>query len=72
MAGQGRQSSFLLRCDAAHLDEGINRRAQRVVEVYEIGAGKALSGMIRRIDRSLECTTVNDVDGVKAAAEKMG
>lgn len=46
--------------------------AQRVVEVYEIGAGKALSGMIRRIDRSLECATVIDVDGVKAAAEQMG
>jgi [acyl-carrier-protein] S-malonyltransferase len=46
--------------------------AQGVVEVYEIGAGKALLGMIRRIDRSLECIAVNDADGVKAAAEKMG
>ena len=46
--------------------------AQGVTEVYEIGAGKALSGMIRRIDRALECTAVNDPDGVKAAAEKIG
>ena len=45
---------------------------QGVTEVYEIGAGKALSGMIRRIDRSLECTAVNDPDGAKAAAEKIG
>jgi [acyl-carrier-protein] S-malonyltransferase len=46
--------------------------AQGVTEVYEIGAGKALSGMIRRIDRELACTAVNDPDGVKAAAEKIG
>lgn len=46
--------------------------AQGVTEVYEIGAGKALSGMIRRIDRALACTAVNDPGGVKAAAEKIG
>lgn len=46
--------------------------AQGVTEVYEIGASKALSGMIRRIDRALACTAVNDPDGVKAAAEKIG
>ena len=46
--------------------------AHGVTEVYEIGAGKALSGMIRRIDRELECMAVNDPDGVKAAAEKIG
>ncbi len=46
--------------------------AQGVTEVYEIGAGKALSGMIRRIDRALACTAVNDPDGAKAAAEKIG
>lgn len=45
--------------------------AQGVTEVYEIGAGKALSGMIRRIDRALACTAVNDPDGAKAAAEKI-
>jgi [acyl-carrier-protein] S-malonyltransferase len=46
--------------------------AQGVTEVYEIGAGKALSGMIRRIDRELACTAVNDPDGVKTATEKIG
>ncbi len=45
--------------------------AQGVTEIYEIGAGKALSGMIRRIDRDLACTVVNDPDGAKAAAEKI-
>jgi [acyl-carrier-protein] S-malonyltransferase len=46
--------------------------SQGVTEIYEIGAGKALSGMIRRIEKTLECTAVNDPDGVKAAAEKIG
>ncbi|MCP5074355.1 MAG: ACP S-malonyltransferase [Rhodobacteraceae bacterium] len=45
--------------------------AQGVTEIYEIGAGKALSGMIRRINRELACTAVNDPDGAKAAAEKI-
>ncbi|MEL6211815.1 MAG: ACP S-malonyltransferase, partial [Pseudomonadota bacterium] len=42
--------------------------AQGVTEVYEIGAGKALSGMIKRIDRSLTSTPVGTPDEVKAAA----
>ncbi len=46
--------------------------AQGVEEAYEIGAGKALSGMIRRIDRAIACTAVNDPAGAKAAAEKIG
>ncbi|PLS21978.1 ACP S-malonyltransferase [Neptunicoccus cionae] len=46
--------------------------AQGVSEIYEIGAGKALSGMIRRIAREIECVAVNDPDGAKAAAEKIG
>lgn len=45
---------------------------QGVTEAYEIGAGKALSGMIRRINRDLACMAVNDPAGVKAAAEKIG
>ena len=45
--------------------------AQGVGEAYEIGAGKALSGMIRRIDRAIACTAVNDPAGAKAAAEKI-
>ena len=45
---------------------------QGVSEAYEIGAGKALSGMIRRINRELACTAVNDPAGAQAAAEKIG
>lgn len=30
--------------------------AQGVTEIWEIGAGKALSGMVRRIDKSIACT----------------
>lgn len=43
--------------------------AQGVTEIWEIGAGKALSGMIRRIDREITCKAVNDPDGAKAAGE---
>lgn len=42
-----------------------------VNEVWEIGAGKALSGMIRRIDRSIACRAVGTPDDVKAAAESL-
>ena len=41
--------------------------AQGVTEYWEIGAGKALSGMIRRIDREATCVAINDPDGAKAA-----
>jgi len=43
--------------------------SQGVNEIWEIGAGKALSGMIRRIDREITCKAVNDPDGAKAAGE---
>ena len=42
--------------------------AQGVTEVWEIGAGKALSGMIRRINKEIECRAVLSPDDVKAAA----
>ncbi len=38
-----------------------------VGEIWEIGAGKALSGMIRRIDRSIATRAVGAPDDVKAA-----
>ena len=43
--------------------------AQGVDEVWEIGAGKALSGMVRRINRDIACRNVGTPDDVKAAAE---
>lgn len=45
--------------------------AQGVSEIFEVGAGKALSGMIRRIDREIKCAAIGDPDGVKAAAETL-
>jgi len=42
---------------------------QGVTEIWEVGAGKALSGMIRRIDREITCVAVNDPDGAKAAGD---
>ena len=41
--------------------------AQGVTEVFEIGAGKALSGMIKRIDRGLTTMAVSGPDDVVAA-----
>ncbi|MCA0873672.1 ACP S-malonyltransferase [Seohaeicola saemankumensis] len=45
--------------------------AEGVTEVWEIGAGKALSGMIRRIDRALACQAVGSPDDVKTAAQSL-
>lgn len=42
--------------------------AQGVTEFWEIGAGKALSGMIRKIDRSLTSRQIGTPDEVKATA----
>lgn len=41
--------------------------AEGVTEIWEIGAGKALSGMIRRIERSIACKALGAPDDVKAA-----
>jgi [acyl-carrier-protein] S-malonyltransferase len=42
-----------------------------VTELVEIGAGKALSGMARRIDRELAARAVNTAADVKALAEAL-
>ena len=39
--------------------------AAGVTEIWEIGAGKALSGMVRRIDRSIVCTAVGTPEDVQ-------
>lgn len=44
---------------------------QGVTEAWEIGAGKALSGMIRRIDRSIACRAVGTPGDVQATKEAM-
>lgn len=38
--------------------------AQGVDQMWEIGAGKALSGMVRRIDKSIACHTVGTPDDI--------
>ncbi|MVO14760.1 ACP S-malonyltransferase [Parasedimentitalea huanghaiensis] len=43
--------------------------AKGVTEFWEVGAGKALSGMIRKIDRSLTSRQVGTPENAKAAAE---
>ena len=45
--------------------------AAGVTEIWEIGAGKALSGMVRRINRDIETLPVGDADGVRAAVARL-
>ncbi len=45
--------------------------ANGVTEIWEIGAGKALSGMIRRIDREIATRAALSPDDVKAAADAL-
>ncbi len=45
--------------------------ANGVTETWEIGAGKALSGMVKRIDRSLGALAVGNPDQVKAAVASL-
>ena len=42
-----------------------------VTTLYEIGAGRVLTGLARRIERSLEANSVGTPDEVEAAAEKL-
>ncbi len=44
---------------------------QGVSEIYEIGAGKALSGMVRRINREIACKAVNTAEDVVAVATNL-
>jgi [acyl-carrier-protein] S-malonyltransferase len=44
---------------------------QGVTEFYEVGAGKALSGMIRRINRDATCMAVSTPEDVAAAVAEI-
>ncbi len=44
--------------------------AQGVNEMVELGAGKVLSGLIRRIDREIACDSVGTVEQIEALTEK--
>ena len=43
-----------------------------VNQFYEIGPGRVLRGLLRRIDRDADCTSVRDADGVRQMAEDVG
>jgi len=43
--------------------------AQGVTEMWEIGAGKALSGMVRRIDKSIACTAIGTPEDIAKLKE---
>lgn len=45
--------------------------AEGVTEIWEIGAGKALSGMVRRIDKSIDCRAVGTPEDVAGAAQAL-
>ncbi|MDU8910482.1 ACP S-malonyltransferase [Aestuariicoccus sp. MJ-SS9] len=45
--------------------------AAGVTEFWEIGAGKALTGMVRRIDRNASGRAIGSPDDVRAAAESL-
>ncbi|MGR3698179.1 MAG: ACP S-malonyltransferase [Roseovarius sp.] len=45
--------------------------AQGVTEIWEIGAGKALSGMVRRIARDIACRSIGSPDEVAAATARL-
>lgn len=46
-------------------------RDQGVTEMAELGAGKVLSGLARRIDRSIACTSVGTAEQIEAFIEKL-
>jgi [acyl-carrier-protein] S-malonyltransferase len=40
--------------------------AQGVSQVYEIGPGKVLCGLIKRIDKTLSCEALNTLDTLQS------
>ncbi len=47
-------------------------RDQGVNDMVELGAGKVLSGLARRIDRDIKCESVGTVEQVEALIERLG
>ena len=43
--------------------------SQGVQSFIEIGPGKVLSGLLRQIDRNLQCVNVEDESGLRAASQ---
>lgn len=46
-------------------------KEQGVSEMVELGAGKVLSGLIRRIDREISCTSAGTPEGIDALIESL-
>ncbi len=47
--------------------EGVQKLASQGVEkIYEVGPGKVLTGLIKRIDKSLSCESVNTPDSISS------
>ena len=44
---------------------------QGVDAIWEVGAGKALSGMVRRIERSIACTAIGTPEDVQRAVASL-
>ncbi|MEC7965882.1 MAG: malonyl CoA-acyl carrier protein transacylase, partial [Pseudomonadota bacterium] len=44
---------------------------QGVDAIWEVGAGKALSGMVRRIERSITCTAIGTPEDVQKAVASL-
>jgi [acyl-carrier-protein] S-malonyltransferase len=49
----------------------LHMAANGVSEAWEIGAGKALSGMVRRIDRDMAVRNIGTPEDVRAAVEAL-
>lgn len=47
-------------------------RAAGITRIYECGPGKVLSGLVKRIDRSIECVALTDPDSVREAVAGLG
>lgn len=49
----------------------VNMKEEGVSEMVEIGAGKVLSGLIRRIDRDITCDSVGTPETIETLIEKL-
>jgi [acyl-carrier-protein] S-malonyltransferase len=44
---------------------------QGITQMVELGAGKVLSGLVRRIDRDIACESIGTPEQIEALAEKL-
>jgi len=52
------------KCIEAMIDDGIE-------QFYEIGPGRVLRGLLRRIDRNVNCTCIDGLDAIKKLSERL-